>query len=119
MVRAIELVIFLAVGVKMGSFYSLPCLVRDIAMPLGPRSSFLNGILDVVVVCSFWVSSSLCFQEFSMVPVVFSGICCTYLSQNFLRVERCSLRSQAHYLCPWFLGVLYSRGSIVIMGVLL
>ena len=103
----------------MGWFYSLPCLVRNMALPLGPRSSFVNGILDVAVVCSFWVPSSLCFQEFVMVPIVFSGIYCTYLSPNFLRVERYSLRSRAHYLYPWFLGVLYSRGSIVIMGVLL
>ena len=118
-VRARELLNFLVAGLKMGWFYSLPCLVRNMAMPLGPRSFFLNGTLDVVVVCSFWVSSSLHFQEFVMVPVIFSGICFSYLSQNFLRVERCSLRSEAHYLYPWFLWVLYSRGSIVIMGVLL
>jgi len=73
MVRKRELLNSLTTEVKMGLFYSLPCLARNMAMPLGPRSSFLNGILDVVVVCYFWVSSSLRFQKFVMVLVVFSS----------------------------------------------
>ena len=77
----------------MGWFYSLPYLVINMVMPLGPSSSFVKGILDVVVVSSLWVSSYLCFQKFVMVPVIFNSICCTYLSPNFLRVEKCSLRS--------------------------
>ncbi len=91
--RIRELLNFLVAGVKMGWFYSFPHLVRKMAMPLGPKSSIVNEILDVVVVCSFWVSSSLCFQEFVMVPVIFSSICYTYLSQKFLRFKRSSLRS--------------------------
>ena len=50
---------FLAIGVKMGWFYYLPCLVINMALPLCPRNSFVNGSLDEVVICSFWVSSCL------------------------------------------------------------
>jgi len=111
-VRTRALLNFLAAGVKMGWFYYIPCLVINMALPLGPRSSFVNGSLDEVVFYSFWVSSCLWSQEYVMVPVVFSGICCMSLSLDFLGVEIGSLSSQAHYLYPSFLGVHYSRGNL-------
>jgi len=117
-VRTRALLNFLAARVKMGWLYYLPCLVINMVVPIGPRSSFVNGIFDEVVIFSFWVSSCLWSQEYVMVPIVFSGICCMPLSLDFLAVEIGSLRSQAHYLYPWFPGVHYSRGNLVMMGFL-
>jgi len=92
-VRTRALLNFLAIGVKMGWFSYLPYLVINMALPLGPRSSFVNGSLDEVVICYFSVSSCLRSQEYVMVPIIFSGVCCIPLSLDFLQVEIGSLRS--------------------------
>ena len=99
----------------MGWFYYLPCLVINMDLALGPRSSFVNGSLDEVVICYFWVSSCLRSKEYAMVPIIFSGICRISISLDFLGVEIGSFRSQANYLYLWFPRVHYSRGHLVIM----
>lgn len=70
-------------------WFSCPIdLVSNMTLPLGHRSFFTIRYLGVVEFRYFRVSPSLCFVEFTRVPVIFLGLCYAALSLVCLRAKK-------------------------------